>query len=83
MHRERQCLFLGVQNQTQELVKAQAKNFNSDMEQKSVQLRMIDTKVFEEYKRNKRIQMPRVRTKTVLWTQIGFLEFMGKDELTC
>ena len=83
MHRERQCLFLGVQNQTQELVKAQAKNFNSDMEQKSVQLRMIDRKVFEEYKRNKRIQMPRVRTKTVLWTQIGFLEFMGKDELTC
>lgn len=53
------------------------------MEQKSVQLRMIDRKVFEEYKRNKRIQMPRVRTKTVLWTQIGFLEFMGKDELTC
>ena len=83
MHRERQCLFLGVQNQTQELVKAQAKNFNSDMEQKSVQLRMIDRKVFEEYKRNKIIQMPRVRTKTVLWTQIGFLEFMGKDELTC
>lgn len=70
MHRERQCLFLGVQNQTQELVKAQAKNFNSDMEQKSVQLRMIDRKVFEEYKRNKRIQAPRVRTKTVLWTQI-------------
>lgn len=70
MHRERQCLFLGVQNQTQELVKAQAKNFNSDMEQKSVQLRMIDRKVFEEYKRNKRIQVPRVRTKTVLWTQI-------------
>ena len=52
---KRQCLFLGVQNQTQELVKAQAKKFNSDMEQKSVQLRMIDRKVLEEYNRNKRI----------------------------
>lgn len=40
------------------------------MEQKSVQLRMIDRKVFEKYKINKRIQVPRVRTKTVLWTQI-------------
>lgn len=29
-----------------------------------------DRKVFEEYKRHKRIQVPRVRNKAVLWTQI-------------
>lgn len=40
------------------------------MEQKSVQLRTIDRKVFEEYKSHKRIQVPRARTKAVLWTQI-------------